>query len=596
MKNAVGRNYAQGKSDAELIGHIGFGHTVEVNKGAEKNVLITGAGSYIGESFIGYAAENYTSIKIDAIDMIDGSWKEKDFSNYDIVYHVAGIAHADVGNVDDAVKEKYYAVNTDLAIEVCKKAKAEGVKEFIFMSSMIVYGDSAPYGKEKIVNKNTVPKAANFYGDSKLQADVAVRSLADDNFKVIVLRPPMIYGKGSKGNYPTLAKLAKKLSVFPDVNNQRSMLHIDNLCEFLCQIMLVKEVKENAIVLIPQNAEWTKTADMVKEIAKVSGKKIRTLKFMKSAVLLGGKMPGKIGGLVNKAFGNSCYAHEISIYEGLNYQKVKLIESIIKTEKEDVELNEVGVLNGLVSIITPAYNCEATIKETIESVIAQTYTNWEMIIVNDCSTDHTADVINKYKDERIKLINLEKNSGTAIARNTAIGAARGRYIALLDSDDLWKPQKLEKQIKFMENNKYAFSFTAYDVFINPNDKVRRLFEVPFSIKYKEYLSNTIIGCLTVVVDRSQIPDFHMEKGYLEDILTWMYYLRRGIIAYGLNENLASYRIVPGSKSSNKIENSKRYFQCLRIQPGLSFFECIIHELGYALNALKKRILGKKINI
>lgn len=333
MKNAVGRNYAQGKSDAELIGHIGFGHKVEVNNEAEKNVLITGAGSYIGESFIRYAAENYTSIRIDAIDMIDGSWKEKDFSNYDIVYHVAGIAHADVGNVDDTVKEKYYAVNTDLAIEVCKKAKAEGVKEFIFMSSMIVYGDSAPFGKEKIVNKNTVPKAANFYGDSKLQADVAVRNLADDSFKVIVLRPPMIYGKGSKGNYPILAKLAKKLPVFPDVNNQRSMLYIDNLCEFLCQIMLVKKVKENAIVLIPQNAEWTKTTDMVKEIAKASGKKIRTLKIMKPAVLLGGKMPGKIGGLVNKAFGNSCYAHKLSVYDGLDYQKVSLKESIERTEE-----------------------------------------------------------------------------------------------------------------------------------------------------------------------------------------------------------------------------------------------------------------------
>lgn len=198
---------------------------------------------------------------------------------------------------------------------------------------MIVYGNSAPYGKEKIVNENTVPKAVNFYGDSKLQADVAVRSLADDNFKVIVLRPPMIYGKGSKGNYPTLAKLAKKLPVFPDVNNQRSMLHIDNLCEFICQIILVKKVKENAIVLIPQNAEWTKTTDMVREIAKDSGKKIRTLKIMKPAVLLGRKMPGKIGGLVNKAFGNNCYAHKLSVYDGLVYQKVSLKESIERTEE-----------------------------------------------------------------------------------------------------------------------------------------------------------------------------------------------------------------------------------------------------------------------
>lgn len=200
------------------------------------------------------------------------------------------------------------------------------------MSSMIVYGDSAPYGKKKVVDKHTIPQPANFYGDSKLQADVAVRDLADDSFKVVVLRPPMIYGKGSKGNYPTLAKLAKKLPVFPKIDNERSMLHIDNLCEFLCQIMLVKEVKENAIVLIPQNSEWTKTSEMVREIADVGGKRIRIVGILNPAVWIGSKVPGKIGGLVNKAFGNSCYAQSMSAYEGIDYQKVDLKESIRRTE------------------------------------------------------------------------------------------------------------------------------------------------------------------------------------------------------------------------------------------------------------------------
>lgn len=330
----AGRHYTDGKSDAELIGNIGFGEPVIVDENTEKKVLITGTGSYIGETFRAYAAEKYPALKIDAIDMIDGSWREVDFSSYDIVYHVAGIAHADVGNVDEETKAKYYAVNTDLAVEVCEKAKAEGVKEFIFMSSMIVYGDSAPYGKKKVVDVNTVPVAANFYGDSKLQADVAVRDLADDGFKVLVIRPPMIYGKGSKGNYPTLAKLAKKLPVFPEVENERSMLHIDNLCEFLCQIMLIQEVKQNATVLIPQNAEWTKTSEMVKEIAQVSGKGIRNLSIMKPAVMICGKVPGKIGGLANKAFGNSAYAHEVSVYEGVDYQKVTLAESIVRTESD----------------------------------------------------------------------------------------------------------------------------------------------------------------------------------------------------------------------------------------------------------------------
>ena len=331
-KSHIGRHYTDGKSDSNIIGHIGFGAPVEVDTTTEKKVLITGVGSYIGESFKSYAGEHYPALKVDAVDMLDVSWREKDFSVYDIVYHVAGIAHSDVGNVDDAIKEKYYVVNTDLAVEVCEKAKAEGVKKFIFMSSMIVYGDSAPYGKSKMVGKHTVPAPANFYGDSKLQADVAVRDLADDRFKVIVLRPPMIYGKGSKGNYSTLAKIAKKVPVFPDVDNERSMLYIDNLCEFLCQIMLVKDAKENAVVLIPQNAEWTRTSEMVKNIGEVSGKNVRLLGIMKLAVLLGGKVPGKIGGLVNKAFGNSYYKHELSVYEGIKYQTTSLKDSIEKTE------------------------------------------------------------------------------------------------------------------------------------------------------------------------------------------------------------------------------------------------------------------------
>ena len=329
----TGRNYTDGKTKEELIGTIGFGEPVCVDKEAKKRVLITGAGSYIGQSFIDYAKKYYPeNFEIDELDMMGDAWRECDFSNYDIVYHVAGIAHADVGNVSEDTKEKYYAVNTDLTVEVAQKAKAEKVKEFIFMSSMIVYGESAPYGKKKVIDELTVPAPANFYGDSKLQADVAVRELADDSFKVIVLRPPMIYGRGSKGNYPVLAKLAKKLPVFPNVDNERSMLYIENLCEFLCQVMLVREIKQNATVLIPQNAEWTNTSVMVEEIAKVSGKKIAIMKALKPAVAMAGKLPGKIGGMTNKAFGNSCYTHAISVYPGLDYQKISLKHSVDRTE------------------------------------------------------------------------------------------------------------------------------------------------------------------------------------------------------------------------------------------------------------------------
>lgn len=327
-----GRHYTDGKSREELIGNIGFGEAVQVDRDAYKKVLITGAGSYIGESFQTYAAEHYPdNFSITTLDMLDPAWKNTDFSSYDVVYHVAGIAHADVGKVSEETKEKYYEVNTDLAIEVAEKARREGVKEFIFMSSMIVYGDSAPYGKRKVIDENTIPEPANFYGDSKLQADVAVRDLADDNFKVIVLRPPMIYGKGSKGNYPLLSKLAKKLPVFPDVDNERSMLYIENLCEFLCQIMLA-EITQNATVLMPQNREWTKTSEMIEEIAKVYGKRPVKSSIFNPVIALSSKMSGKPGRLVNKAFGNMTYAVDVSKYKGINYQKLNLKSGIERTE------------------------------------------------------------------------------------------------------------------------------------------------------------------------------------------------------------------------------------------------------------------------
>ena len=294
----------------------------------EKKVLITGAGSYIGESVKRYAGKHYPNISIDTVDMLDGSWRGHSFSSYDCVYHVAGIAHADVGNVSDEVKEKYYAVNTDLAIEVANKAKEEGVKQFIFMSSMIIYGNSAPFGKVKMVTRATAPSPANFYGDSKWQADRGVRALADDRFKVAVLRPPMIYGKNSKGNYPMLAKMAKKLPVFPDVGNQRSMLFIDNLCEFLCKLMLSGEEG----IFFPQNSEYTRTSDMVREIAKVSGHRMLVSKLFDSVVFVTTKVPGKISGLANKAFGNLCYDQSLSCYS-FDYIVADLKTSIERTEK-----------------------------------------------------------------------------------------------------------------------------------------------------------------------------------------------------------------------------------------------------------------------
>ncbi len=293
-----------------------------------KKILITGANSYIGTAVEAWLQKDQEKYTVDTVDMIDGTWREKDFSEYDVVYHVAGIAHADVGNVSEERKAFYYKINTDLAVETAQKAKSEGVKQFIFMSSMIIYGESAGLGKQKIIDRDTEPCPANFYGDSKWQADKQIQELTDEQFKVVIVRPPMIYGKGSKGNYPTLAKMAKKLPIFPNIHNQRSMLHIDNLCEF---IRLVIE-NEDAGIFFPQNQEYSETSQLVKMIADCVGRKIVLTSILNPAVWLASKVPGKISGLVNKAFGNLVYDKQISVYDGGEYQIADLKESIKRTE------------------------------------------------------------------------------------------------------------------------------------------------------------------------------------------------------------------------------------------------------------------------
>jgi len=249
----------------------------------------------------------------------------------------------------------------------------------------------------------------------------------------------------------------------------------------------------------------------------------------------------------------------------------------------------------LVSIITPAYNCEKFISETIDSVLAQTYTNWEMIIVNDMSTDNTENIIKEYaeKDNRIRIINLTENSGAAVARNTAIENSLGRFIAFLDSDDRWKNDKLQKQLKFITQNNYGFTFTGYEYIKDENNDKEKVFKVPHSLNYSQGLKNTVIGCLTVVIDKNIVGDFRMpliRRG--QDNLTWLMLLKKGHIAYGLNINLAEYRRVAGSLSNDKIKALKRQWSNYRNVIKLPFFKCVYYYSFYVLNNVKKYYFSK----
>lgn len=249
-----------------------------------------------------------------------------------------------------------------------------------------------------------------------------------------------------------------------------------------------------------------------------------------------------------------------------------------------------------ISIITPAYNAERFIGETIESVLAQTYTNWEMLITDDCSKDQTIDIIKSYQqiDERIKLVQLEENSGSAIARNTSMDHATGSFLAFLDSDDQWLPGKLEKQLDFMLEKDIAFSFTKYVRIKEDGTETNAITEAPETVGYNDLMKHCVIGCLTVMLNKDKIGNERMVNiRTRQDYVFWLTITKTGFLAYGLPEVLAKYRLVENSISSNKIKAAKQNWYVYRHIEKQSILKSGWYFLNYAIrsviNVLKFRI-------
>ena len=269
-----------------------------------KRILITGANSYVGTSFEKRLSQWPDKYHVDTIDMIDGTWREKSFKGYDAVFHVAGIAHRKETKQNVHL---YYEVNRDMAIETAKKAKADGVHQFIFMSSMSVYGMETG-----VITKDTVPNPKTHYGKSKLEAEDGISRLSDESFRVAILRPPMIYGKGCKGNYQKLAKLAMVTPVFPDIENKRSMLYIDNLSEFVRALV----DSQQCGLLLPQNEEYVCTTEFVAEIAKNCARHIYFTKALNPVIhALQSRMP-----MLNKIFGDLTYEDAESVCNTVRFE------------------------------------------------------------------------------------------------------------------------------------------------------------------------------------------------------------------------------------------------------------------------------------
>lgn len=252
----------------------------------------------------------------------------------------------------------------------------------------------------------------------------------------------------------------------------------------------------------------------------------------------------------------------------------------------------------LVSIITPVYKCEEYIVRTMNSVLTQTYADWEMLLVDDCSPDGSAEIIRSYaeRDSRFKYIKLEDNSGAAIARNVGLENAKGRYIAYLDADDIWLPEKLERQIRFMEENDVQFSCCDYEKIEADDTPLNKIVHMPKTITYNQLLSNTIIQTVGVIVDLDKVDRKllvmpNVRRG--QDSATWLQMLRNGVKFVGQNEVLAQYRRVPQSLSANKLSALKRTWYLYRGVEHLSLPKSCFCLIGWAYHASIKRIYVKK---
>lgn len=280
-----------------------------------KKILITGAGSFVGTNIEKWLLKEPEEFKVDTIDTMNYEWKRANFKKYDIVFHVAGIAHVDP---KPEMAPLYYKVNRDLSIEIARHAKEMGVKQFIYMSSRIVYRVNRSL-KGNVTTPETEPDPNDFYGDSKLQAERGLKELESDTFKVCILRPPMIYGPGNKGNLPRLAWLATKVPVFPAWHNKRSMLHVNNLAEFVKQIIL----REMSGTFYPQNAELADTVEIIRSVAKENGHKIWITRILNPFVWIGSLfLPA-----IPKMFADSFYVPEMSKYD-FDYQVISFADSI----------------------------------------------------------------------------------------------------------------------------------------------------------------------------------------------------------------------------------------------------------------------------
>ena len=417
-----------------------------------KKILILGANSYISTSFENYIQQKYPDdYEIHTISLHGDTWRHENWSSYDSILNVTGKAHADISKLSEEQKQEYYAINCDLAVETAKKAIEGGAAQYIYLSSIIIYGDSSNSRTPVRITADTKPAPSNFYGDSKWQAEQKLQELfrtaekTTGHTRLVLLRLPMIYGPGCKGNYKTLVKMSQKLPLFPTYHNERSVLHIDHLTEYLRNLVN----SGTGGLYLPQDDTCRSTPDMVFELAEAAGRRMYHAAWMNPFVRLAFYLPGKPGRLARKAFGTLVIDHELSkssqgSQSSQNGHKQKRISA-----------------DPTVSIITVTYNSEKTLRHTIESVLAQTYAKIEYWIIDGASSDHTVEIAESYRAEleakgiRYHILS-EPDNGIYDAMNKGIRHATGEIIGIINSDDWYEPEAVQTAVE-------TFQHTACDL-------------------------------------------------------------------------------------------------------------------------------------
>lgn len=401
----------------------------------KKNIIIAGESAYIGVKFKEFMS-SYDNYMIESFSTRNDNWKQLDFSKYDVVYYVAGIAH-----IKETAENRnlYYEVNRDLAVAVAEKAKREGIKQFVYLSSMSVYGLTV--GK---INENTIVNPRNTYGKSKLEAEQLLWKLKDENFVVSIVRPPMVYGYGCKGNYQKLKSYILKIGILPKYINERSMIYIDNLSS------AVRGIIHNGRsgIFFPQNVQYVNTTNLICNIALNNNKKIINIRMIKPLIALATK---KIE-YVQKIFGTLVYDQKLNVPESWIIEK-NFEETIMFTEIPKIKMHDIKIPRRILVLLS-AYNGEKYLGQQIESIMNQSgLEEVDVLIRDDGSKDNTKRVIYEYIQKYPNRINVIYGENLGYNRSffELVNVADGYdYYAFCDQDDVWLPDKLRIACEWLE--------------------------------------------------------------------------------------------------------------------------------------------------